>query len=483
MKKCLFLILAALVGVASYQIAGAQNNEQRATGRILQDARTEDGRIDLSKIQANTRMPEERKAAFMKADADGDGFLTQDEMRSMWGNAGNREGRANGRRGDGAPQERRGQSPRGPQGRPGGDRPGMGQPGPMGMQRPGFGDAMEDGKLNLKKLPEFFPPEMKEALQKADKDEDGFVSVEEMRAMPRPKFQFPDGKKPEFLNDDNAFIVEKTIETIKQADADSNNVINEDEQRAIAEFVREHYPALPMFLNRELSVQPAFGPQPFGRFGQQGRPNGDRGPQGRPEGDRPQGRPNGDRGPQGRPEGDRPQDGRMGQPGRLGPGFFGDAMKDGKLELAKLPENMPQEMKENFKKADQDEDGFVSMEEMRNLPRPKFQFPEGTKPEFVTDDGNIDVEKLADAIKKADKNEDGIVDDSELKELAELIREKSPMLPFYINRVLGVQQGVGPGFGGPNGFGRPGFGGGNWGRPGGENQPTPRPRGPVDFGF
>ena len=87
------------------------------------------------------------------------------------------------------------------------------------------------------------------------------------------------------------------------------------------------------------------------------------------------------------------------------------------------------------------------------------------------------------AIKKADKNEDGIVDDSELKELAELIREKSPMLPFYINRVLGVQQGVGPGFGGPNGFGRPGFGGGNWGRPGGEDQPTPRPRGPVDFGF
>lgn len=490
MRKCLFLIVAALVGVASYQIVGAQNNDQRPTGRILQDARTQDGRIDLSKIEASTRFPENRKEEFRKADADGDGFLSQEELHGVFnairGDQGG-EGRGNGRRGDGAPQERRGQgrrAPQGdrdPQGRPGAGRPGMGQPGPMGMQRPGFAEAMEDGKLNLSKLPETFPPAMKETLQNADKDGDGFLTIEEMRAMPRPKFQFPEGKKPDFLNDDNAFIVEKTIETLKKADEDGNGVINEEEQRAVADYVRENYPAFPLFLNQALSARTQFGFPGFGGPGMQGRPNGDRGPQGRREGDRdPQARPNGDRGPQGQPGGE-----RMRQPG--GFGFFGNAMTDGKLELAKLPENMPQEMKDNFKKADKDADGFVSMEEMRNLPRPKFQFPEGSKPEFVNDEGDIDVEKLIEAIKKADKNEDGIIDEAELKDLADLIREKSPMLPLFINRVLGAQQGFGfgaPGFGGGPGFGgRPGFGGPNGPRPGGEGQPGSGPRGPIGFGF
>ena len=479
MKKFLMILAALTAGVASLQFATAQNGQNRFAGRILQEARTDDGRIDLAKLLANDRLPDERKEAFKAADKDGDGLLTFQELQTVSGFRGNQGER--GRRGEGGPQGERGQ--RGPQGRPGeggpqGDRAGrpggfggpQGRPGQPGQPGGGFlGDAMKDGKIELAKLPERMPQEMKENLQKADKDGDGFVTLEEMRDMPRPKFQFPDGKKPDFINDDNAVDVQKTIDAIKKADANDDKIVDEEEQKAIAEYVRENCPALPMFVNQALAPRfgLGFGGQPgFGRA-----PQGERGPQGRP-GD---GAPQRDRGPQGRP-------GFGGQPG--GFGFFGDAMKDGKIEIAKLPERFPEEAKANLVKADKDGDGFVSFEEMRDMPRPKFQFPEGQKPDFVTDDAAIDLEKLQEALKDADANDDGLIDLEEQKAIADYVREKSPILPFFVGRVLGEQPGFGarPGFGGqPGGFG--GRSGGFGPRPDGAPQQRRDRNQPINFGF
>lgn len=160
----------------------------------------------------------------------------------------------------------------------------------------------DDGRLDLSKLPDQTPPERKEALKAADKDGDGFLTREELRNMPRPKFRFNEGERPDFINEDNAFIVDKTIEAIKAADKNGDGIIDADEQKAVADVVREKSPALPRFLAIVLgSFQDRFG-----------APNGDRGPWAGRMGDRPQGdrRPGqtGDR-PQGnrRPQGDRPQ--------------------------------------------------------------------------------------------------------------------------------------------------------------------------------
>ena len=169
-------------------------------------------------------------------------------------------------------------------------------------QRP-FGDFMaaartDDGRIDLSKLPDQIPQERKDAFKAADKDNDGFLTREELSAMPRPKFQFREGEKPDFLNDDNAFIVDKAIEAIKAADKNKDGIIDEEEQRAAANVVREKSPMFPRF------IALLFGDMQ-GRFG---APNGGFGPgmmgQGRPQGDRPQGRAGQ------RPQGDRPQGAR-----------------------------------------------------------------------------------------------------------------------------------------------------------------------------
>ena len=188
-----------------------------------------------------------------------------------------------------------------------GDRPQRPEGGFMASAR------TDDGRLDLSKLPEQTPQERKDALKAADKDGDGFLTPEELRAMPRPKFRFNEGEKPDFINDDNAFIVDKTIEAIKAADKNGDGIIDADEQKAVADVVREKSPALPRFLAIVLGdFQNRFG-APDGargfRPGQMGdRPQGDRRPG--QAGDRPQGdrRPQtGDRQPNRRPQGDRPQ--------------------------------------------------------------------------------------------------------------------------------------------------------------------------------
>ncbi len=149
------------------------------------------------------------------------------------------------------------------------------------------------------------------------------------------------------------------------------------------------------------------------------------------------------------------QDGGPGPQGpRFGGPMFGQAFKDGKIEIAKLPEQMPQERKDKMKAADKDGDGFLTAEEMKGLFPPQGDGPQFARPGFgpqgpgfggpgfgpgpqgprfggpmfgdAFKDGKIEIAKLPeqmpqerkDKMKAADKDGDGFLTAEEMKELA-----------------------------------------------------------------
>ena len=203
-------------------------------------------------------------------------------------------------------------------------------------------------KIELSKLPEQMPQARKDALKAADKDGNGFVEGDELKALAPPRqngrrFAAPQG--------------------------------------------------------------PGFGPGPM--FGAPGF-----GP-----------------GPQG-------------QAPRFG---FGDAFKDGKIEIAKLPERIPQEQKDKMKAADKDGDGFLTAEEMKEL-APKFE-----KPAFLADGGKIDVAKLTEALKAADQNNDGFIDQDERKNALEAAQKKFG--PMFFARLTLTPAPFAPQWGAPQPWG------------------------------
>ena len=451
MKKT--LSFAAIITAAAASIAIAQTQDkapaQPTLGRILVNARAENGQYDLSKILSNDRIPEETRKFIQDADKDNDGFLNRDEAATL--RAANAPG---------------GNFPGGPQG--------------FGGPRSPFGNAFADGKLELSKLPENLPEEVKARFASADKDEDGFLTVEEMQNMPRPKFQFSEGQKPDFINDDNAIVIEKLVDSIKKADTNNDGLIDTDELKTAAESIREKSPETPRFINNLFnSAQPGMFGMGMGMMGMgprpdQGGPNAD----GQPGAGRPNARQQGNR-QQGdaRQQGNRQQGDARQQGGpRMGMGFGGPelsaAMTNGKLRLSKLPKTISDERKAAFKAADKNKDGYLTMEEFQAVPEPKFEFVENKRPAFVDENNAFDCKKIEDALKAADKNTDGVIDEAEIQDFVKEIREASPSFQFFMMRSFGGfgRMGAGP-MGQPGmwqpGMGGPGFGGfGPMGQPG-----------------
>lgn len=68
-----------------------------------------------------------------------------------------------------------------------------------------------------------------------------------------------------------------------------------------------------------------------------------------------------------------PGERRRGPGGPGGPGGgmpFANLLKDGKLEIASLPSELPEQIRETMKKADKDGDGFLDEKELKAMPRP-----------------------------------------------------------------------------------------------------------------
>ena len=354
MKKTVLIAVALLASAGAFVYADESQDKNvkdaPRQGRFLQDARTEDGKIDLAKALASDKTPEPLKEALKKADKDGDGFLAPDELRTMrQERAGQKRerGKRNERGPKGGPQFGQHGPHGGPQfgqhGPQGGSQfgqhgshggPQFGQQGPQGGPQFGqspfpFANVFKDGKLELAKLPEQAPQQFKDAMKGADKDGDGFLAKEELDAMPKPEFpKWDKGGMPkfeapkfDFINEDGAIdvakITEKVTEAIKKADKNGDGIIDKEEQDVVKKFVFEK--AKRFFMQRAMKNKaPGFGPhgQPFGMpgFGPNGQPFGK-------PGFSPQGQPSGMPGfaPQGQPFG-KPGFGSQGQPFGM-PGF------------------------------------------------------------------------------------------------------------------------------------------------------------------
>ena len=452
------LSFAATITVAATSIAIAQSQDKAPAlptlGRILVNARAENGQYDLSKILNNDRIPEETRKFIQDADKDKDGFLNREEAATL--RAANAPG---------------GNFPGGPQG--------------FGGPRSPFAEAFADGKLDLSKLPENLPEDVKTRFISADKDEDGFLTVEEMQNMPRPNFQFSEGQKPDFINDDNAIVIEKLLVAIKKADTNEDGLIDTDELKTAAASIRENSPEVPRFINNLFnSTQPGmFG---MGMMGMGLRPNqGGPNAEGQPGPGRPNARQQGDARQQGnrqqgaarqqgnRQQGNRQQGGPQGAPRMgMGMGFGGPelaaAMTNGKLRLSKLPKTISDERKAAFKAADKNKDGYLTIEEFQAMPEPKFEFEENKRPAFVDENNAFVCNKIEEALKAADKNTDGVIDDAEIQALVKEVRDASPSFQFFMMRSLGGFGRMGAGPMGQPGMWQPGMGGPGFGGPQGE---------------
>ena len=78
MKRIIFGIIIGMLAVSTYNRESNQM-ESKQTGRVFEEARNEDGKIDLALVIASNKFPQERIEAFKFADGDSDGFLTEEE--------------------------------------------------------------------------------------------------------------------------------------------------------------------------------------------------------------------------------------------------------------------------------------------------------------------------------------------------------------------------------------------------------------------
>ncbi|MGI5831174.1 MAG: hypothetical protein ACOX6D_01365 [Thermoguttaceae bacterium] len=120
---------------------------------IFDQVKNEEGNIPIDKAVSLLSADFEKKLD--EADADKDGVLSRDELRSIR-----------------------------PFGRPGFDRPSNPERGDFPMRDPLAFARTEDGLIDLSKLPKRMREETRNAFFGADVDKDGFLSEEEFRSLP-----------------------------------------------------------------------------------------------------------------------------------------------------------------------------------------------------------------------------------------------------------------------------------------------------------
>ncbi|MBS0209370.1 MAG: EF-hand domain-containing protein [Planctomycetes bacterium] len=487
MKSHWFRVLA-VAGLLAAPSAVWADEEKKPEGKPAEASASETKPAADSKPADSRPAAPDREALFDRLDANKDGAITEDEIpeqnRRMFARL-VRLGDANK---DGKLSREEFLAVREPE-RPA-PQPGQGGPGQRGPQGEGPTaeqilqnvDRNNDGKLARDEVPEDRRDFFDRMAQAADKDKDGLLTVDELRAglaavrgqaQPgQPQPGSPPGNPPQpgspqqqrspeevarfaeeifsrgDQNNDGKLVRDEVSEErregfdrmLSEFDADKDNALSKEEFRKAFLAMRDRRP-------------PEGGQRPEGQRSEgQRRPDGKR----KPEGDKPS-----DSQVAQRPQGDRPRDGqRPGQPGQPGQGgqSGGEMAKrlieqqdkngDGKLGKDEVGERL----KENFDRADKNSDGFIDLQELQQvfggMRRPgqpgQPSQPSGTpgtpgqagqfiermmKEADKNGDGKLSKDELPERMRenfdRLDKNGDGFIDPSELRGMRERRRENS----------------------------------------------------------
>ncbi len=259
MKRILSLAIAFTVGISVAQCVdsdspSSQRSPKNVSGRLFVDARNEDGSFDLSQILRSNLLPDERKEAFKKGDKDKDGRITQDEYEEIISDSDVWTAALD----NNAPKF-------------GNDQGFDVMSGNFEFQYnanfafPQENVVFKDDKLGLSNLQEPLPQERKGEVGNAENDVYEFLPMKELRNSPLPKFQFGEGEKPNFLDENNAVNLEKLSLSLKEYDKNSDDILDAEEQKSMGETVREKYQSLPFFINQMIGSEFQFSNQNFGK--------------------------------------------------------------------------------------------------------------------------------------------------------------------------------------------------------------------------
>ena len=381
---------------------GMQMPEPRGFMKVVRDATSEEGNVDIAKLESAL------EAALKEADADSDGFLTNEEWREFSGFGGGPGfGGFGGGRGGFDPNAMRASSI------------------VMAQRQVASLARTEDGKIDIAK----FRAEYVKLLKESDANKDGTLNEEELRTFQdkqreamgpggfgggRGGFGGPGGQMPDFFasarTEDGKIDLSKLddnpmTQDLKNADSNNDGFVDQTEMQAFQEKMRE-------------------------RFQNGGGRGG------------------------------------CGGPGGQMPDFFASARtEDGKIDLSKLDDNP---MTQGLKDADSNNDGFVDQAEMQSFQeKMRERFQNGGGPGFGGRPGG---QGRGDGQGRGGRsgNRGAVVSTSsnlfvenELNEL--IVRGQEGEGSSRRNRPDGGMGGRPGGMGGPGGFGR----GGGFGGPGG----------------
>ena len=92
--------------------------------------------------------------------------------------------------------------------------------------------------------------------------------------------------------------------------------------------------------------------------------------------------------------------------------------QEGKIDLSKLPEQLPDKIKANFKKADLDKDGYLDQQEQKNI-FPRFNGGMPDEKDLIREatdkEGKIEIAKIINSLKEADTDKNNLLTSDEFQ--------------------------------------------------------------------